>query len=134
MKRNAKTTVYRVHGEDVEVTTGSDNVFADLEVPDAEDLLVKTDLAIAAAKAISARGLTQTKAAAITGLPQPKVSKVVSGLDLRGISAEKLMAALARLGNHVVISIEPARGRRAGSIRVVPAQKRPARHRRRAAG
>lgn len=127
MKRYAKKAIHRVHGEDVEVTTGSDNVFADLEVPDANDLLVKTDLAIAAAKAISARGLTQTKAAAITGLPQPKVSKVISGLDLRGISAEKLMTALARLGNHVVISIKPARGRRAGSIQVVPSPSRGAR-------
>ncbi len=44
----------------VEVRRSSGNVFADLGVPDADKLKVKTDLAIEIRKAMKVHGLTQT--------------------------------------------------------------------------
>ena len=50
-----------VHG--VEVQRGSDNVFADLGLADAEKLKIKTGLVIEIRKAMRSRELTQQEAA-----------------------------------------------------------------------
>ncbi len=48
----------------IEVEEGTGNVFADLELPNLEERLVKANLAICIAGIIRARGLTQANAAA----------------------------------------------------------------------
>ncbi len=116
MKRQMKKRVIEVDGEKVEVTRGSGNVFADLDLPDADNLLLKADLAIAARDAIRSRHLTQSKAATLMGFTQPKVHKVISG-KLQGISVEKLMTGLAGLGMNVVVEIL-ASATGAGSVSV----------------
>lgn len=50
---------------DAHITESGGNVFADLGLPDAEELLVKAKLSYRIAHAIQARGLTQTEAAAL---------------------------------------------------------------------
>ena len=60
--------------EGVEVQRSSGNVFADLGLPDAEKLKIKTGLVVEIRKAMRALGLTQQAAAKRMGIPQPKVS------------------------------------------------------------
>jgi len=104
------------------VQASSGNVFADLGLPDPQDRLVKAELAHRICQIIAARGLTQTKAAKLMGLDQPKVSALMGG-KLKGFSAERLFRCLNDLGQEVEIIIRPAQqaGRR-GEIRVAAAR------------
>jgi predicted XRE-type DNA-binding protein len=93
---------------EMEFEISSGNVFADLELPDADELLIKADLAIAITKAIHERGLKQAKAAKILGINQPKVSALMRG-HLEGFSIERLIRYLRALQQNVeiVISASP---------------------------
>lgn len=61
----------------VEVQRGSRNIFADLGLPDAEKLKIKTGLVIEIRKAMRNQGLTQQEAAKRMGITQPKVSDML---------------------------------------------------------
>ena len=102
-------------------TQGTTNVYTDLGDPDADGMLVKARLATNSGEIIKRRRLTQTEAAEIVFIPQPKLSAMLRG-QFRGISATKMLACLTRLGRDVKIVIGPAR-RRAGEayIQVVSA-------------
>ena len=91
----------------VEVQRGSSNVFADLGLPDAEKLKIKTGLAVEIRKAMRALGLTQQEAAKRMGVPQPKVSGMMRG-DFTNLSERKLMDCLNRLGYDIEIKARPA--------------------------
>jgi predicted XRE-type DNA-binding protein len=60
--------------EGVEVQRSSGNVYADLGLPDADKLKIKTGLVIEIRKRCGRLGLTQQAAAKRMGIPQPKVS------------------------------------------------------------
>jgi len=62
-----------------ESTPSSGNVFADLKLPEADDLLAKAELAAKIIAEIQRRRLTQSQAAAILGIDQPKVSALKQG-------------------------------------------------------
>lgn len=94
----------------VEVRRGSSNVYADLGLPDAEELKIKTGLVIEIRKAMRQQGLTQQQAAALMGLTQPKVSGILRG-DLSNVSERKLMDCLTRLGYDIQISVRPAKAK-----------------------
>jgi len=98
------------------IEEGSVNVYADLGRPDAEEMLVKAQLASRIGEIIKRRRLTQVAAAEITGLPQPKLSGLLRG-QFRGVSEAKMLACLTRLGRDVRIVVGPAR-RRAGAGRI----------------
>ena len=83
-------------------------MFADLRVRNPQESLAKAQLANRICQVISGRGLTQTKAAEILGLDQPKVSALVRG-KLRGFSVERLIRCLNDPGQEVEIIIRPAR-------------------------
>jgi predicted XRE-type DNA-binding protein len=95
----------------------TDNVLADLGFPDAQELTAKTILAKKINDILETRGLTQTDAAALLGMPQPKVS-AIRNYKLRGISLERLMHALTALGHHVEIVVRPSAGRTPARIDV----------------
>jgi predicted XRE-type DNA-binding protein len=97
----------RVDG--VEVLRGSGNVFADLGVPDAQKLKIKTGLVIEIRRAIRRLDLTQKEAATRMGLTQPKVSSMMRG-DFSNLSERKLMDCLTRLGYDIKIEVKPAKG------------------------
>lgn len=98
---------------------GSGNVYADLDVPDADEMLIKAQLVASIASIIAEKAYTQTKAAGILGLTQPKLSRLLRG-QFRGFSERKLMDCLTRLGRDVQIVIRPVQRRRAqGSLSVV---------------
>ncbi|MBO9112751.1 XRE family transcriptional regulator [Agrobacterium sp. S2/73] len=90
----------------IEVTTSSGNVFADLGLPDADKLKVKSGLMIEITKAVRRLGLTQEEAGRRMGLPQPKVSALLRG-DFTNLSERKLMDALNRLGYDIEIRVRP---------------------------
>ena len=93
---------------DIEQSSG--NVYADLGLPDAGEMLVKAQLATKIREIIKARKWTQTEASSVLGVPQPKLSKMLRG-EFRGISESKMLDCLAKLGRDVRIVVGPARRR-----------------------
>ena len=87
-----------------EISSG--NVFADLGHPDPESALAKAKLARRIATVIEQRGWTQTQAAAVLGIDQPRVSALIRG-RLREFSIERLMRLLTRLDYDIEISVTP---------------------------
>ncbi len=96
---------------------GTDNVLADLGFDDGEELSAKAVLALKLNELIEKRGLSQTQAAGITGMTQPKVSQV-RRYKLQNISLERLMQALVSLDQQVQIVVRPARRARGAGITV----------------
>ena len=94
-----------IDGIEIEASTG--NVFADLGLPDAEKLKIKSGLVLEITRAIRRLNLTQEAAARRMGLPQPKVSGLLRG-DFSHVSERKLMECLNRLGYDIEIQVRPA--------------------------
>lgn len=87
-------------------TISSGNVFADMGCRNADELLVKSGLISKISSAIEARGLSQTQAAQVLGIDQPKVSALLRG-QLSGFSVERLIRFLILLGQDVKIIVKP---------------------------
>lgn len=96
---------------------GTRNVLVSLGFEDAEELSAKAALALKLNELIDQRSLSQTDAAGIIGMTQPKVSQV-RRYQLQNISLERLMQALVSLDQHVEIVVQPARRTRAAGITV----------------
>jgi predicted XRE-type DNA-binding protein len=86
---------------------GSNNVFRDLGFPEAEavNLLARSKLMMAIEQAIKERGLTQTEAAKLLGVGQPRLSDLYNG-KIERFTVDMLMKWLAKLGKHVSIKVE----------------------------
>lgn len=103
----------------VQVTASSGNVFADLGFSEPEEELAKAQLLMHIQQAIKRRRLSQTAAATLMGIDQPKVSALLNGRGAN-FSSERLMRLLTRLGQDVNVTIRAtARGRARGRIRVL---------------
>ena len=89
-----------------EAQRSSGNVFADLGLPDADKLKIKSGLVIEIRKAMRRLGLTQQQAAKRMGITQPKVSDMMRG-DFSNLSERKLMDCLNRLGYDIEIKVKP---------------------------
>jgi predicted XRE-type DNA-binding protein len=83
----------------------SGNVFADLNLPRPEEALAKAELAQKIAEIIRQRRLTQSQAAAILGVDQPKISALRRG-RLSGFSLERMVRFLILLGRDVQIVVK----------------------------
>jgi predicted XRE-type DNA-binding protein len=94
--------------DEITVVHGSGNIFADLNLPEPEELLAKAALGLRIHEAIVARGWTQVQAAAALGIPQPKVSALM-GARLSGFSMERLLRLLLRLDQDIDIAVHPKR-------------------------
>jgi predicted XRE-type DNA-binding protein len=79
-------------------------VFADLGVAAPEEALAKAKLAVRIARIVSSKKLTQTQAAKLLGIDQPKVSALLRG-RLSGFSTDRLLRYLTVLGKDVEIVI-----------------------------
>jgi predicted XRE-type DNA-binding protein len=86
----------------------SGNVFQDLRVEEPAEALAKSELAALIARALRARRLTQTAAAKLLGVDQPKISELMRG-RLTRFSTERLMTFLTRLGRDVEIVVREPR-------------------------
>ena len=112
----------------------SGNVFADLGFEHPDEELAKAQLVLRIVELLRARGLTQTAAGQLLGLPQPKVSLLYRG-QVAGFSTDRLIRLLNRLDQDVdiVVRTKPA-VRRSARVRVVGKELSHRRHRRVRAG
>ncbi|HEX8905133.1 MAG TPA: helix-turn-helix transcriptional regulator [Longimicrobiaceae bacterium] len=92
--------------ERLDFVEGSGNVFADLGLPDADELLAKAEMVRQISNLIGARELTQGQAAEILGTSQPVISDLVRG-RLGKFSIERLIVYLNRLDWSVDILLKP---------------------------
>ncbi len=96
----------------IKIIEGTDNVFADLGLPDAGGLRIKAELTRQIYHRIAKLGLTQTQAAVRLGLKQPDVSNLMRG-RFTGFSLDRLIALLTHLDTDVEIVLH-ARTRKKG--------------------
>lgn len=89
---------------DVEITSSSGNVFADLDLPNPEERLLKARLAIQIQEFLDEKGWTQHQAAEALGIDQPAISKLLRG-RLAGFSVERLLELVRRLGHDIEVRI-----------------------------
>jgi predicted XRE-type DNA-binding protein len=87
---------------------GSDNVFRDIGVPNADEHLVKAQLVFKIDTIMKKRRLKQVQAANLFGVRQPDVSKMLRG-DFRQFSVERLLRFLVALDQDVEIVVRPHR-------------------------
>jgi predicted XRE-type DNA-binding protein len=92
----------------IEAYEGGGNIFADLELPNADDLLLKSSIVIELHRLIKERGLTQVKAAKLLGITQPDLSHLLRG-DFEDYSAERLMKMLTVFEQDIEIVMKPHR-------------------------
>lgn len=101
------------------IEKGSMNVYADLGVADADEMLVKAQLSAKIAEIIKLRKLTQTQASSLLGMTQPKLSNMLRG-RFRGISETKMLECMTLLGRDVQIVVKPvSRSRKTGHVSVL---------------
>ena len=98
-----------MNNEDYTISSG--NVFADAELPDAEECLARAELQYYIATEISRRGPTEHQAASLLGIPQSHVSHLLEK-SLSSFSLEYLLQVVARLGIDIDISCRPAMSER----------------------
>ena len=92
--------------EEIKVTSSSGNVFADLNLSNPEERLIKAELTSRISRIIEQKKLTQMEAAELLGIDQPKVSALTRG-RLSGFSTTRLLRFLNALGNDVEIVVKP---------------------------
>ena len=104
------------------IVRSSGNVFADLGLRDAGEKQTKVRLAVAIQQIIQTRHLSQTAAARLLDINQPKISALVND-QLDGFSVERLLHFLNALDRDVEIVIrKKPRSRKTARIVVTEAQ------------
>jgi predicted XRE-type DNA-binding protein len=93
-------------GRGVEMQDASENIFADLGRPAAEEHYVKAQLVFQMQQIMKARKLRQTAAAALMGIKQPDVSNLLHG-RFRGYSIERILSFLQALDQDIEIVVKP---------------------------
>lgn len=86
------------------IEKSSGNIYADLGFDDADEMVVKAQLARQISIIINERQWTQSDACEVLELTQPKLSNLLNG-KFRGISESKMLECLTRLGRDVQIVI-----------------------------
>lgn len=91
----------------IEFEESSGNVFEDIgfDKATAGRLAHKADLIGVLHRVQRERGLSQVAFSRLVGIPQPRLSKLYNG-KIVGMSTDKLLDAIARLGGHVTIRVE----------------------------
>jgi predicted XRE-type DNA-binding protein len=103
----------------IDYEVGSDNVFRDIGLRNAEQHLVKAQLVLKIEALMKQRGMKQAEAARLFEVKQPDISKMLRG-DFRQFSVERLMRFLVALDQNVEIVVKPRRkgSRQAAQLRV----------------
>jgi predicted XRE-type DNA-binding protein len=106
---------------EIPVTSGGENVYADLGFANPAEELAKAHLASMIDDVIRERGLTQQAAATLMGIDQPKVSHLLHG-RLGGFSTQRLIDFLTALGRDVEILVRAApKSRKRGRLHIAAA-------------
>lgn len=90
------------------VEVGSGNIFADLDLPDAEAHFLKVQIVSEVYRLTNERKLTQAQAGKRMGITQPEVSRMFKG-NFREYSIERLMEFLTAFDRDVEIVVKPRR-------------------------
>ena len=88
-------------------TPSGSNIFADLNLPDAENLKLRSELMIAIRKWVKDNGLTQTEAARRLNTTQPILNDAIRG-RYEKFTIDRLVKMLDAAGLHVSVSVSKA--------------------------
>ena len=93
--------------EKLRIVVGSDNVFRDLGVPEAEaqNLLLRGNLVIHIRKVIDKLGITQAEAAKRAGITQPRMNDLVKNRTHK-FTLDALVNVAAQLGYSVKLTLK----------------------------
>lgn len=91
--------------EEIKVQIGSNNIFADLDLPNPEEMLLKAELVFRISEAIQTQNLEEDEAAKLLQIELTQVSALIEG-KLNNFSVERLFRFLNALGNDVEISVK----------------------------
>lgn len=105
MTTKRQTIASAVPADEGDFHAGTGNVFADLGLSDAENLMFKADLASRLIDALRASGMTQRPAAARLGWTQPEVTAFMKG-RISGFSVERIMRGLKTMGKCIEVHIK----------------------------
>ena len=105
--KSMKSGVRKTRKSGIEYEVGSGNVFADLGLPEADDLLIKARLTHIINEEIKRQKLTQAETAKILRVNQSEVSRLTRSFG--SFSPTRLMTFLNRLGRNVEIIVPPPR-------------------------
>lgn len=87
----------------------SSTAFAGLDLEDADGLQAKAYLRAAILSRIAALSITQRDVAKRVGVPQPKISNLMSDTARKNFSSDKLMEFATKLGLDIKIEVRPSR-------------------------
>lgn len=87
----------------------SGNVFADLGLEDAEELLTRGKIGIQVIRLLKQRNLKQREISELLGIPQPEVSHLMKG-EFQRFSEGKLLIFLKRLDTEITLHLRPRHG------------------------
>ncbi|MFT3880863.1 MAG: helix-turn-helix transcriptional regulator [Gemmatales bacterium] len=105
----------------IPVERSSGNVFDDLGLPEADELLAKAQLVNRISEIIAQREMTQVHAAKVLGIDQPKISALLRG-RFDGYTSDRLFRFLNALGQDVEIVVRSTRkGIKQAHTRVISA-------------
>ena len=88
------------------VEVGSGNVFADLGLKDADQLMARSQIGFHVFKILEQKRLKQREIASILGIAQSDVSHLMNGHFSR-FTTDKLLDFLRQLGRKVIIEASP---------------------------
>ena len=88
----------------IEFEEGSGNIFADLELDDADELYARAQLGILVLQLLKAKNIKQREMASILGIKQTDVSHIMNGHFSR-FSQERLICFLNKLEQKVTIQV-----------------------------
>lgn len=102
---------------DIQVSSG--NVFADLNLHNPDEMLIKAELVRQIGEIVDKQKLTQIETAELLGIDQPKVSALLRG-KITGFSLERLFRFLNALDRDVEIAVKSKpKTRKSARVKVV---------------
>jgi len=114
-----KNKTKKAHSRVSRVTEGSENVFADLGLPNPEQELLKAQLTLQIYTILKDSGMTQVEIAKILGVQQPQVSLLMRNRP-GNFSVGRLMEFLTALRQDIEITVRPTR-KEHGALSVISA-------------
>lgn len=90
--------------EEIEMYEGSGNVYADLGLENADELLIRSQIGFLVFRILEDRKLKQREISAVLGIKQPDVSHLMNGHFSR-FTIDKLLDFLKQLNQKVTIQV-----------------------------
>ena len=90
--------------EEIEIYEGSGNIFADIGIKDADELLARAQIGVEVLKILQSRKLKQREIANLLGIQQTEVSHLLNGHFSR-FSEGKLLSFLKKLDHEIILVI-----------------------------